>query len=189
MKPEEITRILTLDFGTNAVQIPSSDCWQVDTPQLRLLVMLSEDKSWLRLLVPIVPAQEAQPYLEQLLESNFDLTQEVRYALNQGVLWGVFQHSYEYLTTDDFKRAIAQLVSLRERGLSECFKQLIEQRIRQIIRAAKLRGQTLEATLQTLERFYEEGMLGGLGQDPQERARFLAAWQYQLKRLWSEIEL
>jgi hypothetical protein len=34
---------------------------------------------------------------------------------------------------------------------------------------------------------YEEGMLGGLEQPPQERQQFLAAWQYQLERLWSEV--
>ncbi|MGK7876060.1 MAG: hypothetical protein AB4426_23005 [Xenococcaceae cyanobacterium] len=189
MKPEEITSILTELFGTNAVEIPTPNSWQVETPQLRLLVILSLDKSWLRLLVPIASAQEAQPYLKQLLEANFELTQEVRYALNQEFLWGVFQHSYENLTVEYFKNAIAQLVSLREKSLSECFNQLIEQRIRQIIKAAKLQGQTLEATLRTIKRFYEEGMLGGLEQDSEEREQFLKAWQYQLERLWQEVEL
>ena len=188
MKPEEITTTLAERFGTDAVQRPSSDTWQVETSQLRLLVLLSEDMSWLRLLIPIVSAQEAQPFLEQLLEANFDLTQEVRYALNQGVLWGVFQHRCESLTQRDFQNAVARLASLYEKGMSDSFNQLVDQRIRQIIQAAKLQGQTLQETLQTLERFYEEGMLGDLQQSSQEREEFLGAWRRRLESLWNEVE-
>jgi hypothetical protein len=189
VQSKEIATILSEYFGADAVEMPTADTWQVDTPQVRLLVILSEDKSWLRLLLPIAPAQEAQSFLEQLLEANFDLTQEVRYALHQDVLWGVFHHSYSSLTAEDFEGAIAQLIALKEKGLDECFNLLIEKRLRQIIQAAKLQGQSLEATLQNLKRMYEEGMLGGLQQDPQERQRFLAAWQYQLERLWPEVDV
>ena len=186
MKPETITSTLTELFGTAHVeQMP--DSWQVEKDGWRLLIILSADQTWLRLLVPIVAAQEAQPYLEQLLEANFDRTQEVRYALSQGVLWGVFQHNCASLAIEDFKNAIARLVSLTDKGISEAFNQLAEQQIRQIIAAAKLQGQSLEATLQNLTRFYEEGMLGGLQQDPQEKEQFLNAWEYQLRRLWSEV--
>ena len=186
MKPETITSTLTELFGTDHVeQMP--DSWQVEKDGWRLLIILSADQTWLRLLIPIVAAQEAQPYLEQLLQANFDRTQEVRYALSQGVLWGVFQHNLASLAIEDFKKAIARLVSLTEKGISEAFNQLAEQQIRQIIAAAKLQGQSLEATLQNLTRFYEEGMLGGLQQDPQEKEQFLNAWEYQLRRLWSEV--
>ena len=189
MKPEEITTTLNEVFPTEVVQNPSSDSWQVDTPKLRLLVILSEDKSWLRSLIPIAPAQEASPFLAQILDANFDLTQEVRYAMSQGVLWGVFQHSRESLTQKDFKEAIARLISLKEKGLSDYFNQLVDQRITQIIQAAKLQGQTLEETMQTLDRFYEEGLLGGLEQSPQERERVLAAWRRRLENLWSSTTI
>jgi hypothetical protein len=188
MQLEEITPILREIFGSNAVEEPSSDSWQVDTMQMRLLVLLSQDNFWLRVFIPILPAIEAEPFLQQLLEANFDFTQEMRYAINQEILWGVFQHRFASLTIEDFKNAIATAVSLHETGLSECFNRLIEQRMREIVKAAKLQGQTLEATLQNLDRFYQEGMLGGLQQDPQEREQFLAAWRYQLPRFWSETE-
>ena len=186
MKPETISSTLTDLFGTEHVQ-QTSDSWQVEKDGWRLLIILSADQTWLRLLIPIVAAQEAQPYLEQLLQANFDRTQEVRYALSQGVLWGVFQHNLASLAIEDFKNAIARLVSLTKKGVSEAFNQLAEQQIRQIIAAAKLQGQSLEATLQNLTRFYEEGMLGGLQQAPQEKEQFLNAWEYQLRRLWSEV--
>ncbi len=189
MKTEQITPILVDIFDSSAVEQPSTDSWQVDTDQMRLLIILSQDYSWLRLLVPIAPAKEAQPFLQELLESNFDLTQQVRYALNQEVLWVVFHHSFESLLPEDLKSAIFQAISLREKGLSELFNQQIERRVRQIIKAAKLQGQTLENTLQNIERLYREGMLGGLQQESQQREQFIAAWQYQLRRLWSEVEI
>src|SRR4028118_2160052 len=121
MKPEEIANKLTELFGAAAVQMTESSAWQVETPQLRLLVLLSEDQSWLRVLIPIAPAQDAQPFVEQLLEANFDDTQETRYALNQNVLWGVFQHSCETLYKEDFSAAVARLVSLSQQGLTNSF--------------------------------------------------------------------
>jgi len=73
MKPEEITVKLTELFNSQAVQQVESGTWQVETPQLRVLILLSSDQSWLRILVPIASAQEAQPFLEQLLEANCQL--------------------------------------------------------------------------------------------------------------------
>ena len=188
MKVEEITDKLRELFGATTVQITPPSAWQVDTPQLRLLILLSEDESWLRILIPIASAQDAQPFVEQLLEANFDDTQETRYALNQNVLWGVFQHNRESLDPNDFSTAIARLVNLRKQGLSDSFNQLAEGRIRQIIQAAKQQGQSLEATLQTLDRFYREGLMGDLDQNAQSREQVLEAWRRRLESLWQEVE-
>lgn len=189
MNSEEIAPILNQQFPEATVKHETQDTWQVDLEQMHLLVVLSEDGSWLRMLLPIASAAEAQSLLSQLLVDNFDVTQQARYALSQGVLWGVFHHRLASLTAEDFIGAIANLVSLLEKGLTESFDRLIEQRIRQIIRAAKQQGQSLETTYQTLDRFYQEGMLGGVDQDPRQREQFLAAWKYQLERLWSEVEV
>lgn len=188
MKPEEIADKLTEIFGKTAVQMTEPGVWQVEMPQLRMLVLLSQNQSWLRILIPIAPANVAQPFVEQLLEANFDDTQETRYALNQNVLWGVFQHNCESLSSEDFSAAVARLVSLNQQGLSESFNQLVDSRIRQIIQAAKQQGQSLEATLQTLDRFYREGLIGDLEQGAEFRERNLAAWRRRLESLWSEEE-
>ncbi|MBE9176965.1 hypothetical protein IQ268_00040 [Oculatella sp. LEGE 06141] len=187
MTPEDITDALTRLFGATA-QPTGADAWQVEEGNLRLLILLSEDQSWLRALVTIAPAQEAAPYLEQLLEANFDDTQETRYAISQGIVWGVFQHDRNSLTTTDFERAIARLTTMQQTGLDHSFNKLAEEQIRQIIAVAKQQGQSLEATMQTLDRFYQEGVMGGMDQDPQQRDEFLAAWRYQLQRLWNEAE-
>jgi hypothetical protein len=121
------------------------------------------------------------------MEANFDDTQQIRYALHQEVIWGVFQHNRETLTSGDFTDAIARLVSLHQLGLSDVFTQLVESRLRQIIQAQKLQGQSLEATLKNVERFYDEGLLGDIEQGKENRNRAIGAWKAQLERLWTEV--
>ncbi len=53
-------------------------------------------------------------------------------------------------------------------------------------KAAKQQGQSLQATMQTLERFYAEGLLGEIEQTSEAQAEVIAAWQRQLERLWNE---
>ena len=188
MKTEAITPALINLFG-DAVEVTPPDGWVVRDGESQLLVLLSEDQSWLRVLVAIAPAKDAEPYLQELLAANFDDTQETRYALSDNVLWGVFQHGLEGLTEADLKAAIARLLHLHQVGLNDSFNKMAERQVRQIIWASKKQGQSLEATLQTLERFYAEGMLGGLEQPQDERAAFLDAWHYQIKRLWDQVDV
>lgn len=186
MEITQITTILQEIFSHDTIESDRENNWQIQTEKVRLLIILSEDKSWLRILTPIASIMEAQSLLVLLMEANFDTTREVRYALGQNVLWGVFHHNFSTLTREDFQSAISQMISLAEKGLSEAFGQLMEQRIKQIIQAAKAQGQNKEATYKNLERFYQEGMLGDLDRDPQERDNFLAAWKFQLDRFWDE---
>jgi len=189
MTPEEIANTLTESFSSAGVQEVSPGSWQVETANFRLLVILSDDQSWLRVLLPIISAEAAQPFFAQLLAANFDDTQEVRYAIHQDVVWGVFQHNRESLTAGDFSDALVRLVSLHQLGLSDAFNQLVESRMRQIIQAAKQQGQSLAATLQNLDRFYEEGILGDLTQGAESREQVLAAWRRRLESLWPEVTL
>lgn len=189
MIPKEIADTLTELFGASSVNAIAPGSWQIEAPTFRLLVMLSDDETWLRVLIPIVPLQEAQPFLEQFLEANFDDTQEVRYALHQNVIWGVFQHNRDSLGAEDFQEAIARLISLYEAGLDNVFNRLVENRVRQIVVAAKQQGQSLQATMQSLERFYAEGLMGEIDQSSEAREEVLAAWRRQLERLWNEVEL
>ncbi|MEM9449975.1 MAG: hypothetical protein AAGA75_15730 [Cyanobacteria bacterium P01_E01_bin.6] len=186
MTPDDITQLLAELFGTAVDAVPP-ERWQIVDGDSRLLLLMSDDQSWLRVLISIAPAQEAQALLTQLLEANFDETQEARYALYQNVLWGVFQHAVQTLTPEDLQGAIARLIDMKKKGLSTAFKQVAESQIRQIIYASKMNGQSLETTMQTLERFYEEGVMGEMTQDAEQRARVLTAWRSQLERLWHEV--
>lgn len=187
MTPEDISNTLTELFNSSEVKVLPPESWQVDTLNCRLLVLLSEDHSWVRALVPIAPFQEAQPFMEQLLVANFDYTQETRYALHEGALWGVFQHGLESLAIPDFSAAVAQLLALHKTGLTSYFKELVERQVRQIVQVAKAQGQSLETTLQTLDRFYQEGLLGDLEQGTTDREAVLAAWQRRLQELWPQV--
>ncbi|MEL6398658.1 MAG: hypothetical protein AAFO87_01930 [Cyanobacteria bacterium J06607_6] len=184
MEIKDITTYLQGRFGEQT-QVNPPDAWQVEAADFRLLVLLSANQSWLRLLVPIVPAPDAQPYLAEILSANFDLTQEARYALHQNVLWGVFQDELASLTESRFESAISRLLVMKQEGIEPFFSTLIEQQIRQIIAAAKQQGQSLETTLQTLDRFYSEGMMGDMA-DSDYQGQALEAWRRQLERLWTE---
>ena len=181
---ETLTDLFDAGLSGNA-----SDGWVIQDGDSQLLVLLSEDQSWLRVLISIATEREASQYFQQILKANFDDTQETRYAIANEVLWGVYQHDLESLTEVGIKRAIARLIYLKQQGLKDCFQATVEDQVRQIIWASKKQGQSLEATIQTLERFYAEGMLGGLEQPKDEKEAFLKAWRYQLQRLWNEVEV
>ncbi|HLP91570.1 MAG TPA: hypothetical protein VK184_23670 [Nostocaceae cyanobacterium] len=186
MTPEEIAGTLTGLFGADLVQAIAPGSWQVEDAAFRLLVLVSEDNTWLRVLLPIVPVGEVEGFLSQFLEANFDDTQETRYAVYDGVIWGVYQHNLGTLASADLGNAIARLVSLYQNGVNDAFNRMVESRIRQIVQAAKQQGQSLEATMQSLERFYAEGILGEINQSSTSRDEVLAAWRRRLESLWNE---
>jgi hypothetical protein len=185
MTPADIKSFLTERFG-RGITTPEPDSYQVDTPDYRLLIILSAQQSWVRMLVPIAPAQEAMTFVEEFLAANFDATLETRYAINQGVLWGVWQHSVAGLTTEDFNTAIDRCIDLKRVGIDRAFQDFATKQVQEIIRIAKQRGDTLEQTMQTLNRFYAEGVMGDLGATDDIRKEMMTAWQYQLERLWNQ---
>jgi Tir chaperone protein (CesT) family len=185
---QDIDPILSSIYGAELKSIEAG-LWQIETAQYRLLVLLSEDQSWLRMMIPIAPAAEAEPFLELLMENNFDETGEARYGLHQDALWAVFQQGLESLSRDGFLSAIAQLVRMQEQGLSHCFDQFVDRQVTTIIRAAKQQDMTLDMTVQNLDRFYQEGVMGDLDTSAAEREGTLAAWRERLERLWPLIDV
>jgi hypothetical protein len=173
------------DSGIQAIE---PGLWQVETPTHRLLVLLSEDQSWLRMMIPIASAAEAEPFWKDLLALNFDATGEVRYGIHQEALWAVFQHALPSLTSEDFIAAIAQLTNLQERGLDDCFDRFADEQVVLIIQAAKQQNMTLEMTVQNLDRFYQEGVMGDLDASAEVRTATLEAWRNRLQRLWPTVE-
>ncbi|MGB7085399.1 MAG: hypothetical protein WBD47_07590 [Phormidesmis sp.] len=186
MTPDDITKALTTRFGEQACQRVSDDAWKVETDGLRLLAI--RPGPWIKLMVPLIPIAEAQPYVSQMLTANFDETQEARYAFHQDVVWGIFQYNMVALGLPQFTSAVDQLLALKANGVSDFFSNMVEAQVTQIIVASKRQGQSLEATLQTLDRFYAEGMMGDMG-DSSYQNNALASWQRQLERLWPIVEV
>jgi hypothetical protein len=183
--PEDIQIVLTSRFGSG-LKIADPDSYQVDTPDYRLLVIFSAQQSWVRVLVPIAPAAEAMTFVEEFLAANFDATLETRYAISQGALWGVWQHSMTGLVRADFSAAIDRLIDLKRVGIDQAFQSFATKQVQAIVTIAKQRGDTLAQTMQTLDRFYSEGILGDLGTSEDIRQEMMSAWQQQLERLWNQ---
>jgi hypothetical protein len=186
MTPDGINEVLDELFADQISEV-SPGSWKIDRGNLRLLVLLSDDQSWVMGLAPIAPVQEAKPFFEDLLEANFEFTQETRYSISEGVIWVTYRHQLESLTQESFAEMIGRLTRLQEEGLTPYFQAKLDRQLRMIVEVSKAQGQTLEGTLQTLHRFYEEGMMGELSQNTQEREQVLAAWKRQLERLWPEV--
>ncbi|MEL6493135.1 MAG: hypothetical protein AAFQ95_24555 [Cyanobacteria bacterium J06621_3] len=185
MTPDDVTAALTTQFGDSAKYAPP-DAWDVETDSLRLLVISSDP--WLRLMTPIVPLEEAKSFLGQMLEANFDQTQEARYAVHQGIVWGLVQYDFATLGVPMFEKAIAQLTQMKSDGISVFFNRMMEAQITQIITAAKLQGQSLEDTMKTLDRLYSEGVMGEMGQSEYQQ-KAMTAWRNQLERLWPTVDV
>jgi hypothetical protein len=183
--PEDIQAFLTNRFGTN-LKIVDADSYQVETPEYRLLIILSAQQSWVRTLIPIAPAADAITFIEEFLSANFDDTLETRYALQQGALWAVWQHSVAGLTSEDFSMAIDRSIELKRVGIDRAFQDFATKQVKAIVSIAKQRGDTLEQTMQTLDRFYAEGVMGDLGATDDIRKEMMSAWQQQLERLWNQ---
>lgn len=185
MTPDDLTSALTNRFGEAAQHSPP-DAWQVETDKMRLIAIATPPL--LKLMTPIMPLAEAQAFITQMLEANFDQTREAHYALHQNVIWGVSQFDFETLTQPLLERAINQLAEMKSQGAEVFFSRLMESQITQIITAAKLQGQSLEDTIKTLDRFYSEGVMGEMGeQDYQNKA--MTAWRSQLERLWPTVNV
>jgi hypothetical protein len=185
MTLEEMRSLLNKRFGT-MLKVVDEDSYQVETPDYRLLIILSAQQSWVRMLVPIAPAAEAMTFVEEFLSANFDATLETRYAMNQGVLWGVWQHSVAGLTPEDLNTAIDRSIDLKRVGIARAFQDFATKQVKAIVNIAKQRGDTMEQTMQTLNRFYAEGVMGDLGATEDIRKEMMMAWQAQLERLWNE---
>ena len=83
METPQIASTLQEIFSVDDLEVKDGVSWQVNSPDVRLLVLLSEDQSWLRVMTPIASQAEAQHLLSVLMEDNFDATEELRYALGQ----------------------------------------------------------------------------------------------------------
>jgi hypothetical protein len=183
MDIDQMRSILQDKFG-ESLQAIGEDFYEVSTAEFKLLFLLSDNLAWLRILTPITTAANAEAFLKELLAANFDETLETRYALHEDVLWGVFQHRLASLAVPDLQEALDRLIALKKADVSSVFNQFVTKQVQEIVRVAKLRGSSLQQTMQTLDRFYAEGMMGDLEGGPDTRSAMMEAWRYQLTRLW-----
>lgn len=179
----EVQAVLSAVSGTLLSEAAVGQ-WQLDGEGWRLLVLTDPERDWLRAMIPVMPEDAALSLATQLLEANFDRTREARFAIQEGVLWVVYQHRLSTVAPVDLRQAIDQLLALRQTGFSNAFEQFADTRLGQIVSTLKQQGQSLEEALQLLGRLYEEGVLGDLQDSRAARETTLEAWRGKLTRLW-----
>lgn len=187
MTLDDITATLDSRFGEGACQHVPPDAWQVESGDMRLLAI--SPGSWIKLMTPIMPIVEAQPFIQQMMEANFDQTQEARYAFHQDVVWAVFQYDLTALERPQFDNAVERLLALNQDGAGVFFSRMVEGQVSQIIVASKRQGKSLDDTLKTLDRFYAEGMMGDMDGTGGYQQEALEAWRRQLEKLWPVVEV
>ncbi len=187
MTLDDITATLDSRFGEGACQHVPPDAWQVESGDMRLLAI--SPGSWIKLMTPIMPIVEAQPFIQQMMEANFDQTQEARYAFHQDVVWAVFQYDLTALERPQFDSAVDRLLALNQDGAGVFFSRMVEGQVSQIIVASKRQGKSLDDTLKTLDRFYAEGMMGDMDSTSGYQQDALEAWRRQLEKLWPVVEV
>lgn len=146
---------LLLQLQQNLSQSPillAEDLWQLISPPLDLLVMFSNDRSWVRLLLPIASVVEGHPFFQELLEQNFEATGMTHYAIAQGVIWAIFHHPMATLQETILATVLEQFKQLQGQGLGVCVTHHQDKHLQLIIENSRRQGLTREVTLQWLAR-------------------------------------
>jgi len=93
----------------------SGNNWQFTVEERMLIVVTDANAGRMRIITPIVE-RGALPgeALERLMQANFDTALDARYAIGQGVVWSVFIHPLDSLTTRDFASGVLQTKSLAD---------------------------------------------------------------------------
>ena len=89
--------------------------WRIIYDKLELFVMTDEKADRMRIMTPIDKAEGLEKEaLVRMMQANFDAALDSRYAIANGVLWGVFIHPLASLTDKDFFSGVAQTLAVRK---------------------------------------------------------------------------
>ncbi len=89
--------------------------WQFMMRERPVMIITDVGANRMRIMSPIVEQKELKDeHFKVMLEANFDRALDSKYALFNSIVWSVFTHPLEELTTDQFKDALEQVVKLSE---------------------------------------------------------------------------
>lgn len=89
--------------------------WQFTIDERMLIVVTDTNAGRMRIITPIAESGALPPEaLERLMQANFDTALDARYAVGQGLVWSVFIHPLDSLTTRDFASGVLQTKSLAD---------------------------------------------------------------------------
>ncbi|MEP1095094.1 MAG: hypothetical protein ABJG78_08290 [Cyclobacteriaceae bacterium] len=89
--------------------------WQFMMRERPVMIVTDVSANRMRIMSPIVEETELKAeHYKILLEANFDRALDSKYAIFNAIVWAVFTHPLEELTTPQFKDALDQVVTLSE---------------------------------------------------------------------------
>ncbi|MEP0392736.1 MAG: hypothetical protein ABJ205_11150 [Erythrobacter sp.] len=89
--------------------------WQFTLEEQMLIVVTDVNAGRMRIITPIAESNTLpEEALERLMQANFDTALDARYAIGQGLVWSVFIHPLDSLTTRDFASGVLQTKSLAD---------------------------------------------------------------------------
>ncbi|ASC70589.1 hypothetical protein XM38_015290 [Halomicronema hongdechloris C2206] len=87
--------------------------WQFTLDQQSIVVLADEARDRMRIVTPIMPAQQLTPaQVRNVLVANFHTALDARYAVTDGTLVSVYVHPLSSLQADDLRSALQQVASL-----------------------------------------------------------------------------
>lgn len=89
--------------------------WQFMMRERPVMIITDPGANRMRIISPVVEEKDLQKdHFKIMMEANFDRALDAKYALYDSIVWTVFTHPLEELTSDQFKDAVEQVVKLSE---------------------------------------------------------------------------
>lgn len=110
MTAERLAQII-MDIDPDAAITPSGI--ELTIEDIPVLVVMAPAADRMRAMVPIASVEDVTPEeMSRMMQANFDIALDARYAVAQDRVWGVFIHPLGALEREQFLSAIAQTVNL-----------------------------------------------------------------------------
>ncbi len=89
--------------------------WQFMVRERPVVIITDVSANRMRIMSPIVEQKDLkEDHFKVMLEANFDRALDSKYALFNSIVWSVYTHPLEELTTAQFRDALEQVVKLSE---------------------------------------------------------------------------
>lgn len=87
--------------------------WIKKSSEFKVFIITDESHNRMRVMAPVKKiSKDDSELIFTCLEANFDRALDVKYAINDGVLWSAYLHPLESLTLGDLDNAIKQVETL-----------------------------------------------------------------------------
>lgn len=101
--------LLALDPGTES----DGSRFLLAIEDVRIMVITDTTSDRMRVMTPIRPYEEVSAdEMTRMMQANFDSALDARYAIAQGMLWGVYIHPFSPLQKNQLISGIGQVVNL-----------------------------------------------------------------------------